>query len=135
WPMYCPTRSSRVTVTTVFLRTHPNRCRMSAMRTATVVLPVPGLPVKHICMLGCSDSIPTCARALATSRNAAISRTRCLTGARPMRSLSRSEEHTSELQSRENLVCRLLLEKKKKQNDQRNDATEQIEERMHARVG
>src|SRR5690606_40830065 len=28
-------------------------------------------------------------------------------------SLSRSEEHTSELQSRENLVCRLLLEKKK----------------------
>src|SRR5690606_39885526 len=29
---------------------------------------------------------------------------------------SRSEEHTSELQSRENLVCRLLLEKKKKSN-------------------
>src|SRR5207302_10287029 len=29
-------------------------------------------------------------------------------------SLRRSEEHTSELQSRENLVCRLLLEKKKK---------------------
>src|SRR5690606_41884678 len=27
----------------------------------------------------------------------------------------RSEEHTSELQSRENLVCRLLLEKKKEQ--------------------
>src|SRR6266511_2898784 len=27
---------------------------------------------------------------------------------------SRSEEHTSELQSRENIVCRLLLEKKKK---------------------
>src|SRR5690606_42121137 len=29
------------------------------------------------------------------------------------RDLIRSEEHTSELQSRENLVCRLLLEKKK----------------------
>src|SRR5690606_40369065 len=28
----------------------------------------------------------------------------------------RSEEHTSELQSRENLVCRLLLEKKKETN-------------------
>src|SRR2546422_10292466 len=28
----------------------------------------------------------------------------------------RSEEHTSELQSRLHLVCRLLLEKKKKQN-------------------
>src|SRR5690606_40873731 len=29
---------------------------------------------------------------------------------------ARSEEHTSELQSRENLVCRLLLEKKKERN-------------------
>src|SRR5690606_40573936 len=33
--------------------------------------------------------------------------------ARRDRVLLRSEEHTSELQSRENLVCRLLLEKKK----------------------
>src|SRR3712207_7900535 len=33
-------------------------------------------------------------------------------GARP-RETSRSEEHTSELQSRQYLVCRLLLEKKK----------------------
>src|SRR3712207_7947763 len=31
----------------------------------------------------------------------------------------RSEEHTSELQSRQYLVCRLLLEKKKKQNKKR----------------
>src|SRR5699024_12060746 len=30
---------------------------------------------------------------------------------------SRSEEHTSELQSRFDLVCRLLLEKKKKKNE------------------
>src|SRR2546430_11945860 len=30
---------------------------------------------------------------------------------------SRSEEHTSELQSQSNLVCRLLLEKKKKRPD------------------
>src|SRR2546430_15834008 len=29
--------------------------------------------------------------------------------------INRSEEHTSELQSQSNLVCRLLLEKKKKQ--------------------
>src|SRR5690606_41685973 len=34
-------------------------------------------------------------------------------------SVQRSEEHTSELQSRENLVCRLLLEKKKKNKRQR----------------
>src|SRR5258707_1771883 len=32
----------------------------------------------------------------------------------PLSCLSRSEEHTSELQSRQYLVCRLLLEKKKK---------------------
>src|SRR2546427_1103865 len=31
--------------------------------------------------------------------------------------LMRSEEHTSELQSQSNLVCRLLLEKKKKTQD------------------
>src|SRR5690606_40127172 len=31
----------------------------------------------------------------------------------PIDGVKRSEEHTSELQSRENLVCRLLLEKKK----------------------
>src|SRR5690349_22152482 len=32
----------------------------------------------------------------------------------------RSEEHTSELQSRRDLVCRLLLEKKKKTNQKRS---------------
>src|SRR5690606_40577065 len=39
----------------------------------------------------------------------------------PCRTPSRSEEHTSELQSREKLVCRLLLEKKKE--DSRHTAT------------
>src|SRR2546427_146362 len=33
--------------------------------------------------------------------------------------LARSEEHTSELQSQSNLVCRLLLEKKKKKTKNR----------------
>src|SRR2546430_9033485 len=37
-----------------------------------------------------------------------------------MRRLVRSEEHTSELQSQSNLVCRLLLEKKKKKYKQNN---------------
>src|SRR5436309_10131700 len=50
----------------------------------------------------------TCA-ILNTSRPLARADTR---SARPI-SVERSEEHTSELQSRENLVCRLLLEKKK----------------------
>src|SRR5690625_5834568 len=34
---------------------------------------------------------------------------------------SRSEEHTSELQSRGHLVCRLLLEKKKNENNSASD--------------
>src|SRR5438270_14007571 len=40
-----------------------------------------------------------------------VRRDRALRGA-PPRSALRSEEHTSELQSQSNLVCRLLLEKK-----------------------
>src|SRR5690606_25000821 len=36
---------------------------------------------------------------------------------------ARSEEHTSELQSRENLVCRLLLEKKKKKKHRNKDVS------------
>src|SRR5688572_31391457 len=37
----------------------------------------------------------------------------------PGASSKRSEEHTSELQSQSNLVCRLLLEKKKTSDDRR----------------
>src|SRR5207302_3573923 len=40
------------------------------------------------------------------------------------RHLLRSEEHTSELQSRENLVCRLLLEKKKKKKQNKKTTTQ-----------
>src|SRR5688572_31175928 len=43
----------------------------------------------------------------------------CATGATRCRTRVRSEEHTSELQSQSNLVCRLLLEKKKKKSNQR----------------
>src|SRR5690606_40991754 len=39
------------------------------------------------------------------------------TGGYTARNRRRSEEHTSELQSREKLVCRLLLEKKNKSNE------------------
>src|SRR5690606_40902834 len=41
-------------------------------------------------------------------------------------SFSRSEEHTSELQSRENLVCRLLLEKKKDREDETHELTTEV---------
>src|SRR5207302_6195633 len=45
------------------------------------------------------------------------------------RSRPRSEEHTSELLSRENLVCRLLLEKK----NNKNDDSVQVDNRPHKR--
>src|SRR5260221_10801520 len=62
------------------------------------------------------ESITTRSGASAESRDSTMSRT-LLAAARPTgRSAtpSRSEEHTSELQSHSDLVCRLLLEKKKK---------------------
>src|SRR2546427_1400514 len=37
--------------------------------------------------------------------------------------IDRSEEHTSELQSQSNLVCRLLLEKKKNKNKRQDSST------------
>src|SRR6266571_2244993 len=45
------------------------------------------------------------------ARAATVTPRTCSSGWRPAR--ARSEEHTSELQSHVNLVCRLLLEKKK----------------------
>src|SRR5438045_6229512 len=48
---------------------------------------------------------------------------------------ARSEEHTSELQSLRHLVCRLLLEKKKKHHpdpDQHKPAAEEGEPNAHA---
>src|SRR2546422_688069 len=43
----------------------------------------------------------------------------------------RSEEHTSELQSRLHLVCRLLLEKKKKQTHQTQNKPDPREQKTH----
>src|SRR2546430_13362969 len=41
--------------------------------------------------------------------------------------VGRSEEHTSELQSQSNLVCRLLLEKKKKTKDTERDCRVRVQ--------
>src|SRR2546430_8572879 len=67
---------------------------------SAVVIPMPsesscqaGIPTSASCIMSCALTLPfacICPRAV------------------------RSEEHTSELQSQSNLVCRLLLEKKKK---------------------
>src|SRR5690606_41853723 len=61
---------------------------------------------------------PTASSAAGTASASGSSPMSLLAAAR--NATTRSEEHTSELQSRENLVCRLLLEKKK-----------QAVERMH----
>src|SRR5438046_8454261 len=47
---------------------------------------------------------------------------------------TRSEEHTSELQSLTNLVCRLLLEKKKKTNENRPSHAAKHVEAMRKRA-
>src|SRR2546427_3504988 len=65
-------------------------------------------------------------RGAGTARRGAASRAGLGAGRRAPQArrptASRSEEHTSELQSQSNLVCRLLLEKKKKdENDGNSD--------------
>src|SRR5437868_14319384 len=63
----------------------------------------------EIYTLSLHDALPICTRRPTRSCR---SRRRALR--RPSKRARRSEEHTSELQSRFDLVCRLLLEKKKK---------------------
>src|SRR6266576_5590473 len=60
------------------------------MRSATVVLPVPGLPVKLMCRLGACACNPRFMRSLSITSNAAMSRMRALIGVRPTRSRSSS---------------------------------------------
>src|SRR5438132_10107431 len=43
----------------------------------------------------------------------------------------RSEEHTSELQSHSDLVCRLLLEKKKRQQNKEKPNVKEVRTRQH----
>src|SRR5690349_23079527 len=67
-------------------------------------------------------SVPRCSR---------CSRLRTATGSTRSSSPARSEEHTSELQSRRDLVCRLLLEKKKKK---KKTETKKIELSAHKQI-
>src|SRR5204863_5022025 len=80
-------------------------------------------PPTEIYTLSLHDALPI-SPALRRDRHAAAPRHACLrrrdlsqraTRRAPHRKRPRSEEHTSELQSRRDLVCRLLLEKKKEE--------------------
>src|SRR6267142_6633671 len=68
-------------------------------------------PTTEIYTLSLHDALPISPPCAGT---ATISTPAGSFGATPS-AVTRSEEHTSELQSHVNLVCRLLLEKKKKQ--------------------
>src|SRR5207302_8275641 len=84
----------------------------------------------EIYTLSLHDALPIFSTSRSSMPRSAASRSRTPRNRAPVRSTERnsaptrstrsnrerSEEHTSELQSRENLVCRLLLEKKKKTN-------------------
>src|SRR2546430_15827732 len=71
----------------------------------------------EIYTLSLHDALPICWRSAAPECSG---RSPCRGNDRSGRSDARSEEHTSELQSQSNLVCRLLLEKKKTYTDTTN---------------
>src|SRR5690242_21354540 len=68
----------------------------------------------EIYTLSLHDALPICRGAARTHRTCERDDLHFTRGASGGGSRRRSEEHTSELQSHVNLVCRLLLEKKKK---------------------
>src|SRR5215475_140299 len=99
----------------------PSACPLSPPACAGATLPgagaaetatATGLPRVLTVPLPCASSRALTSRAF-VSRETADSACFIRAGASSRSPARRSEEHTSELQSRENLVCRLLLEKKK----------------------
>src|SRR3712207_8553186 len=95
-----PPRSTLFPYTTLF-RSPPTRSAL--------------LPARHISRT-VSHSPRVEGRRASSSRGASAGQAGCVRGNRNSPSSVRSEEHTSELQSRQYLVCRLLLEKKNKHN-------------------
>src|SRR3712207_7431749 len=93
-----PPRSTLFPYTTLFRSLSPDRSERRLLCPLHYQAPTrrarigPGRPPRQ-------NTGPACPRAASSDRNSAG---------------ERSEEHTSELQSRQYLVCRLLLEKKKK---------------------
>src|SRR2546430_11857822 len=99
---------------------HPRTCTSSFFffnDTATTeiytlslhdALPISSWPRGSVPSPGSSVSLASCGRTPRSARKTPS---------------TRSEEHTSELQSQSNLVCRLLLEKKKKKITPHNQCT------------
>src|SRR5690606_41739126 len=104
---------------TVFLRDFL-QCRVASFSFFMIRRPPRStlFPYTTLFRSRCSAGSRTCGARITRRPRATRRAGARLTSARGRRgeegpSSPRSEEHTSELQSRENLVCRLLLEKKK----------------------
>src|SRR2546427_9499129 len=91
----------------------------------------------EIYTLSLHDALPICTGGQTRRRGGVRAPARARLGASTghtrldgMKGTARSEEHTSELQSQSNLVCRLLLEKKKKKQSSRTVPTPHREDRQ-----
>src|SRR2546422_5085300 len=98
-----PPRSTLFPYTTLF-RSRPDTIRVTMLPAANTAITVP------------ANDGARCSASVTSSGTSAI---RTPNTVQPLAKL-RSEEHTSELQSRLHLVCRLLLEKKKKEHNNKD---------------
>src|SRR2546421_1978392 len=87
----------------------------------------------EIYTLSLHDALPICGPGRRSQSCEAGPRWHCSVANRSPRRSARSEEHTSELQSRSDLVCRLLLEKKKKK-EQRKMAPHKLRLTTHSNI-
>src|SRR5260370_21214363 len=90
----------------------------------------------EIYTLSLHDALPISQAARQRGRRSAASKARLgrvTSRSSAIASAARSEEHTSELQSHLNLVCRLLLEKKKKNIQRRTKITDSRQLLTHIR--
>src|SRR5206468_11835120 len=96
---------------------HPDLHSFPTRRSSDLIAVCMIDPKTKLCF-GCGRTLPEIAR---WGRMSADERLALMDGlaARMHDAGLRSEEHTSELQSRSDLVCRLLLEKKKKKKDKK----------------
>src|SRR5690606_41256366 len=104
-PAPCTSRSPRRPTTSV-PATRPLRSR-----TRKLFSPAP--PPPRIYTLSLHDALPISSQPCSASVDSSACQPKPPSTTATRTVAPRSEEHTSELQSRENLVCRLLLEKKK----------------------
>src|SRR5258706_3644625 len=101
------------------------RCTRHARRWRRVSSPAAAWPTSAPASRSTSSRATAPTRRPASRSCAAPWKSRCSRSS-PTRA-KRSEEHTSELQSLTNLVCRLLLEKKKKKNHRRVPNNQDLE--------